>query len=77
MTSFTLADADSGTVSIVALPKTSYNESEDVTVMVSLARVGLRPGPTITVEYVLTYPTNDANDGGTQRDAASAADVVG
>ena len=73
MTSFTLSDADSGEVSIVALPKTPYNESEDVTVMVELSG-GLTAGTDITVEYVLTYPTND---GRTQRDAANAADVVG
>ena len=71
--SFTLSDADSGEVSIVALPKTSYNESEDVTVMVELSG-GLTAGTDITVEYVLTYPTND---GVTLRDAANAADVVG
>ena len=73
MTSFTLADADSGEVSIVALPKTSYDESEDVTVMVSLPS-GLTAGTDITVEYVLSYPTDD---GGTLRDAANADDVVG
>ena len=72
-TSFTLADADSGEVSIVALPKTSYNENEDVTVTVALPS-GLTAGTDITVEYVLTYPTND---GGTLRVAASADDVVG
>ena len=66
MTSFTLSDADSGEVSIVALPKTPYNESEDVTVMVELSG-GLTAGTDITVEYVLTYPS----------DAANAADVVG
>ena len=72
-TSFTLSDADSGEVSIVALPKTSYNESEDVTVTVALPS-GLTAGTDITVEYVLTYPTND---GGTLRVAANADDVVG
>ena len=71
--SFTLSDADSGEVSIVALPRTSYNESEDVTVTVSLPS-GLTAGTDITVEYVLTYPTND---GGTERVAANADDIVG
>ena len=60
--SFMLADADSGEVSIVALPKTSYNESEDVTVTVSLPS-GLTAGNAITVRYTLGFPSGEASAG--------------
>ena len=69
-TSFMLADADMGQVSIAALSKTSYNENEDVMVTVELPS-GLTAGANITVNYELIVTTTNEDD------KASAADIVG
>ena len=73
-TSFTLADDDSGEVTIDALSKTSYSETDDVMVTVSLPS-GLRAGTNIEVDYELVFLLTD--DGGTERVAADAADIDG
>ena len=73
-TSFTLADDDSGEVTIEALSKTSYSETDDVMVTVSLPS-GLRAGTNIDVDYELVFLLTD--DGGTERVAADAADIDG
>ena len=73
-TSFTLADDDSGEVTIEALSKTTYSETDDVMVTVSLPS-GLRAGTNIEVDYELVFLLTD--DGGTERVAADAADIDG
>ena len=73
-TSFTLADDDSGEVTIDALSKTSYSETDDVMVTVSLPS-GLMAGTNIDVDYELVFLLTD--DGGTERVAADAADIDG
>ena len=69
-TSFMLADADMGQVSIAALSKTSYNENEDVMVTVELPS-GLTAGTNITVNYELIVTTTDEDD------KANADDIEG
>ena len=68
--SFTIADADSEGVRIVALSKTTYNEGEDVAVTVELLP-GITARADITVGYELIVTTTD------EVDKASAADITG
>ena len=69
-TSFMLADADMGQVSIATLSDTSFNENEAVEVTVELPS-GLTAGTNITVGYELIVTTTDEDD------KASAADIDG
>ena len=68
--SFTIADADSEGVRIVALSKTTYNEGEDVAVTVELLP-GITARADITVGYELIVTTND------EVGKASDADITG